>query len=60
MTVDTFNGRTHYVCNGIVERVTKKYVFVRNEHKNLCKYHQGSGETIGYSFPYLTHKIINA
>jgi hypothetical protein len=50
-------GRARLVCKGVVERVTKCYVFVRNQHNNVVKYH-ADGRDIGYAAPFLMNRIV--
>lgn len=50
-------GGSH-VCDAEVVRLTKTLVITKNEHGNECKYRTKDGKMVGYSWPYLTHKII--
>jgi hypothetical protein len=49
--------RPAHVNYAVVVRKTAKYVFVRNEWGNECKYHRATGRTIGYDGMGLTHRI---
>jgi len=58
-TIDDMAGE-RVITTGVVERVTDRFVHVRNAHGNLVKYHQNTGRMIGYSYPMLTCRIVRA
>lgn len=64
--VDDFNGRSftacrgRVVCKGVVERLTKAQIIVRNEHGNEARFWLKNNRCVGYCFPHLTHMVRKA
>ncbi len=51
--IDDFNGHKRIVNHGIVERLTKTMVIVKNDLGNSSRYYK-NGQIVGYSFPIFT------
>lgn len=54
---DTFAGKDTVVCTGNVERLTKQFVFVRNQHGNEGKFRLKDSKTVGYHWPQVTSML---
>lgn len=55
--IDDFNGHDRHVGYGVVERVTKTQIVVRNSHGNTNKYRTKDLQVVGYAWPQVTYVI---
>jgi len=57
--IGTWLSVTRHINYGVVERITKCYIFVRNEHGNIVKFHQ-DGKCLGWNVLDNDKRIIKA